>query len=81
MCMYKWGTEELWKHMRSIYTIFKLLSTFQAVQTGSDLETVPQDVNGTKLKAEDVLSEAAALLTATQGQNILMCFQNVRKAT
>lgn len=67
--------------MRSIYTIFKLLSTFQAVQTGSDLETVLQDVNGTKLKAEDVLSKAAALLTATQGQNILMCFQNVRKAT
>lgn len=67
--------------MRSIYTIFKLLSTFQAVQTGSDLETVLQDVKGTKLKAEDVLSKAAALLTATQGQNILMCFQNVRKAT
>uniref|UniRef100_A0A671UKA7 Laminin, alpha 3 n=1 Tax=Sparus aurata TaxID=8175 RepID=A0A671UKA7_SPAAU len=38
----------------------------KAVQTGSDLETVLQDVKGTKLKAEDVLSEAAALLTATQ---------------
>lgn len=66
--------------MRSINTIFKLSSIFQAVHAGSHLETVLQDVNGTKLNAEDLLSEAEDLLIATQGQNIRMCFQNVRKA-
>ncbi|KAM8745781.1 uncharacterized protein AB9X84_016867 [Acanthopagrus schlegelii] len=38
----------------------------KAVHAGSHLETVLQDVNGTKLNAEDLLSEAEDLLIATQ---------------
>ncbi|XP_071343066.1 laminin subunit alpha-3 isoform X2 [Trachinotus anak] len=41
--------------------------TAETLQTESDLETVLQNVNDTKLKADDLLSEAEALLTATQG--------------
>ncbi|XP_073332501.1 laminin subunit alpha-3 [Pagrus major] len=38
----------------------------KAVETESDLEKVLQNADGTKLKAEDLLSGAEALLTATQ---------------
>ncbi|XP_031167386.2 laminin subunit alpha-3-like [Sander lucioperca] len=40
--------------------------TDKRLRTVSDLEKVLQNVNGRKLKAEDLLSEAEALLTATQ---------------
>ncbi|XP_078114223.1 laminin subunit alpha-3 [Sander vitreus] len=40
--------------------------TDKTLRTVSDLEKVLQNVNGRKLKAEDLLSEAEVLLTATQ---------------
>ncbi|XP_044054261.1 laminin subunit alpha-3 isoform X2 [Siniperca chuatsi] len=38
----------------------------ETLATVSDLETILQNVNGTKLKAEDLLSETEALITAIQ---------------
>ncbi len=55
--------------MKSYYTIFKEFSTFQGLKTESNLEKVLQKVNGTKLSAEDFLSEAEALLRTMPGKH------------
>lgn len=45
----------------------KSLASFQALESGSDLEKVSHNVNGTILNTQDLLSSADTVLTTVRG--------------